>query len=225
MSSGDTVPRRAMCAECQRPQSACICHWIVPTTNDIDILIFQHPLETRHAKGTGLFLHRCLQRSVLAIGETFDAGTLKALLHAPSANTAEPSSRKSPVTALLYPEDAVTRTTCDASAHDNRLRPDRLVVLDATWRKSRKMLHLNPLLAELPRVALKDVAPSRYHIRKAHRDDQLSTFEATCHALAQLEGEAHRYVPMLQAFDGFVTQQQTLAQQHAFSHSTSVKQP
>ena len=50
----------------------------------------------------------------------------------------------------------------------------------------------------------------RYTIRKAHAPGQLSTLEATCAALAQLEGDAARWQPLLAAFDGFVAQQQGL---------------
>ena len=78
------------------------------------------------------------------------------------------------------------------------------MVLDATWRKSRKMLHLSPGLQRLPRLTLDDVPASRYAIRKAHKPGQLSTLEATCAALAQLEGDAARWQPLLHAFDGLV---------------------
>lgn len=84
----------------------------------------------------------------------------------------------------------------------------RLVVLDATWRKSRKMLHLSPALQRLPRLALVDAPQGRYAIRKAHKPGQLSTLEATCAALAQLEGDAARWQPLLDAFDRFVARQQ-----------------
>lgn len=82
----------------------------------------------------------------------------------------------------------------------------RLVVLDGTWRKSRKMLYLNPALQSLPRLALREAAPSRYLIRKAHAAHQLSTLEATCHALAQLEDHTEHYAPLLDAFARFVAQ-------------------
>ena len=62
------------------------------------------------------------------------------------------------------------------------------------------MLHLNPLLQQLPRLALSDMPASNYKIRKAHRPDQLSTLEATCAALVQLEKQSA-------PFDGFVAQQ------------------
>ena len=80
------------------------------------------------------------------------------------------------------------------------------MVLDGTWRKSRKMLHQNPLLQQLPRLALKDLPASHYHVRQAHRPHQRSTLEATCAALAQIEGDSPRLMPLLAAFDGFVAQ-------------------
>lgn len=92
----------------------------------------------------------------------------------------------------------------------------RLVVLDGTWRKSRKMLHLNPVLAALPRLALRQMPPSHYHIRKAHRPDQLSSFEAAAYALAGVPAAGAARAPaldadglqaLLRAFDGFVAQQ------------------
>ncbi len=55
----------------------------------------------------------------------------------------------------------------------------RLVVLDGTWRKSRKMLYLNPLLQALPRLPLVDLPALQYRIRKAQQAHQLSSFEAS----------------------------------------------
>ena len=131
-------------------------------------------------------------------GETFEEAGLHAAM-------AEASS----YTVLLYPptpqDDETPALDLERLKDPSRVR---LVVLDATWRKSRKMLHLNPLLRRLPRLSLEDVPASAYLIRKAHKPGQLSTLEAACAALAQLEGDAGRYLPLLQAFDGFVAQQQ-----------------
>jgi DTW domain-containing protein YfiP len=87
----------------------------------------------------------------------------------------------------------------------------RLVVLDATWRKSRKMLYLNVALQRLPRLALADVPASGYHIRKAHAPHQLSTFEAAACALAQLQGTEAAWPRLLEAFNAFVEQQASFA--------------
>eukprot|EP01136_Pigoraptor_vietnamica_P003149 Opistho-1_new@32009 len=165
--------RRPLCARCQRPQNACLCGFIRPVANEVELLLLQHPLEQREAKGTARLLQLSLARSRLLVGERFEAAALAA------------EDRPS---VLLYPPDALDAAPAfEAAVHPG---PLRLLVLDATWRKSRKMLHLNPWLQTLPRLALGGVLPpSRYGaIRKAHALHQLSTFEASLLALQQLEG-------------------------------------
>jgi DTW domain-containing protein YfiP len=80
-------------------------------------------------------------------------------------------------------------------------------VLDGTWRKSRKILHLNAWLRRLPRLSLQGLPASNYRIRKAHGPDQLSTLEASCAALMRLEPSPEKFLPLLAGFDGFVTKQ------------------
>jgi DTW domain-containing protein len=199
--------KRPVCGTCLRPQSACICRWIAPVDNIVEVLILQHPLETGEAKGSARLLQLSLANSRLAIGEAFDKQTLQALLHAPfergEGDSKHGTAAKQPV--LLYPADAAA--PAGTVAIPTNPAQIRLVILDGTWRKTRKMLHLNPPLQQLPRLPLSDVPPSQYLIRKAHRPEQLSTLEATCHALMQLENAPTRYAPLLQAFDGFVAQQ------------------
>ncbi len=192
--------RRERCATCLRAQSGCICQWVRPLPHQVEILLLQHPLEVHNAKGSARLLHLSLPNSRLVTGESFAAGELDALL-AGKHNV------------LLYPDTPGDRSLGIAPPPplDASLLLDpaglRLVVLDATWRKSRKMLYLNPALQRLPRLPLRDTPPSHYLIRKAHAPDQLSTLEATCYALTQLEGEAARFAPLITAFDGFVAQQ------------------
>lgn len=198
--------KRLVCSRCLRPELACICRWSTPIAHATEVLILQHPLEEKHAKGSARLLHLSLPNSRLLVGEVFDEQELTALLHAPFTPD---TPSKHPV--LLYPETpddadmALPATTLDMA----RVEPGelRLVVLDGTWRKSRKMLYANPLLQLLPRLALSDAPASQYLIRKARGAHQLSTLEATCYALMQLERNSVKYVPLLDAFDGFVAQQ------------------
>jgi DTW domain-containing protein YfiP len=188
---------RRRCALCLRPQSACLCRWVTPVAHRAQVLVLQHPMEVDHAKNTARLLHLSLPRSRLLVGESFEEAGLRAVMDETPAYTV-----------LLYPE--TLREPAPAPDPERLKDPAhvRLVVLDATWRKSRKMLHLNPLLGQLPRLSLDEVPASAYAIRKAHKPGQLSTLEATCAALAQLEDDAGRYQPLLQAFEGFVGQQQ-----------------
>jgi len=202
----DPARRRALCATCLRPQTTCICRWITAVDVKADLLILQHPLEVANAKGSARLLHLCVTGSTMLTGEQFDQAALAAALYADG---------RTPL--LLYPqpeEGAATPPAIDASDASDAGDPARvrLVLLDGTWRKSRKMLHLNPILAALPRLALRQMPASHYRIRKAHAADQLSSFEAAAYALSSLQGgaEAERrgmLAGLLAAFDGFVDQQ------------------
>lgn len=176
----------------------------------VEVLILQHPLEVDNAKGSARLLHLSLPRSRLVRGEVFAGQDLQALLTAPFEPHAAASRPKHAI--LLYPDTPQDRALCIAPPvlAPALLRDPsqlRLIVLDGTWRKSRKMLYRNPLLQQLPRLSLHDMPASHYLIRKAHRPDQLSTLEATCAALMQLEGRVEQFQPLLTAFDGFVAQQ------------------
>ena len=201
------LPKRALCARCLRPQSSCICQWVRPIAHQVQVLVLQHPLEVAHAKGSARLLGMSLAHSRLVTGEAFDADELSAWLNQPWPGESVDATPRQ--TVLLYPVTPACPAPTwplagDEAPTDPRLL--RLVVLDGTWRKSRKMLHLNPVLQTLPRLALRDRLPSNYRIRKAHLPDQLSTLEATCAALGQLEGGDAPFEPLLQAFDGFVAQ-------------------
>lgn len=195
--------KRAVCPACARPQRTCICRWITPIAPAVEVLILQHPLEADHAKGSARLLHLSLAGSRLELGETFAQQELRAWLQAPG------SQRRHAL--LLYPETPGDAALAQSAPADESVWRDparvRLVVLDGTWRKSRKMLYANPLLQALPRLALRDAPASQYLIRKAHGAHQLSTLEATCYALMQLEQDAAKYAPLLQAFNGFVEEQ------------------
>jgi DTW domain-containing protein YfiP len=192
--------KRARCSVCLRAAASCICRWIAPVSHAVEVLILQHPLEVNNAKGSARLLHLSLPNSQLLTGEQFSSDILAELL-AGKHNV------------LLYPDTPGDRSLGiappPALAPATLLDPAqlRLVVLDGTWRKSRKMLYLNPQLQQLPRLPLRDTPASHYLIRKAHAPDQLSTLEATCYALMQLEQDAPRFVPLITAFDGFVAQQ------------------
>ena len=184
--------RRAHCARCLRPQTTCICAWVTPVTVSTEVVILQHPLETDNAKGSARLLHLSLSGSQLVQGETFTEAQWQTLL----------ADRH---TVLLYPDQPGSPASPSLTGTD--LMRLRVIVLDGTWRKSRKMLFRDPRLQQLPRLTLQDAPASHYHIRKAQRADQLSTLEATCHALLQLGEPAGELQHLLQAFDGFVTQQ------------------
>jgi DTW domain-containing protein YfiP len=183
-----------------------VCEFVAPVDNAVEVLLLQHPLEVDEAKGTGRLLALSLARCRVVVGERFEPGALEALLH---------DGRRS---VLLYPEVEASVATAPAVPAPGPDLPMQLVVLDATWRKSLRMLLANPALARLPRLALPaDPAPdpvtdadtgaraSAYaRLRPARRAEQRSTLEATCAALGALEGDNRRYAPVRDGLARFV---------------------
>ena len=186
----DTTSPRPRCACCALPARTCLCALVTPVRNDVEVLVLQHPDEVRQAKGSARLLRLSLARCRVVVGEVFEAAALLEMLDGDVSGNA-----------LLYPAD----TAAGAPTGLARALPRRLVVLDGTWRKSLRMLRANPLLQTLPRWPLGPVPPTRYRaLRKARLPAQLSTLEATCAALAQVEAAPARYAPLLAAFDRFV---------------------
>ena len=158
-------------------------------------------MEVGNAKGSARLLQLSVAGCVMQTGESFDPLSLQSVLYA---------GERTPL--LLYPDTPDERSlglACPPPLEPSLLAEPtalRLVVLDGTWRKSRKMLYQNPLLQALPRLPLAAMPPSRYLIRKAHAPDQLSTLEASCYALSQLHGGSRTFAPLLDAFSRFVAQ-------------------
>ena len=190
--NGPSNPCRAACARCLRPQATCLCSLARPTAHRTEVLVLQHPQEQRQAKNSVALLRLSLANCEVVVGERFDADMLRTLLQRPGRDTR-----------LLYPDVPAAPAPAAHATDDGA--PLRLVVIDATWRKSLRMLMEHPALAALPRLALAAPPPTRYRaIRAARRADQVSTLEATVHALALLEGPLFDAAPLLDAFDRFV---------------------
>ncbi|WP_192985219.1 tRNA-uridine aminocarboxypropyltransferase [Pseudomonas sp. EggHat1] len=177
---------RPTCSRCQRPLGHCLCPLIPDLESRTRVLVLQHPSEVGHALNTARLATLGLRHAELRVGEVFD--DLPQLL-------AQPDYRA----CLLFPGAEAVALTGYASKE----KPLLLVVPDGTWRKARKLLHLNPLLAALPRVSLSAAAPSRYRLRKAPAEGALSTIEAIVAALDVLEAP-RRFDALLRPFDALI---------------------
>ena len=166
---------RPQCPRCTRPIERCLCALIPCLASRTRVLILQHPSEVRHALNTARLAALGLSNAELLVGEVFES--LAALLQQPGYRTC-----------LLFPGEQAQALLAFAEQHSEL--PLLLVVPDGTWRKARKLLHLNPLLAALPRVVLPAGLQSRYRLRKAPMPGALSTIEAIVTALNTVEAPA-----------------------------------
>lgn len=179
---------RIHCARCLRPQSHCLCALIPSLASRTRVVLLQHPSEVGHALNTARLAALGLRNAELRVGEVFE--DLPALLATPGYRVG-----------LLFPGDGAQVLAGYADTPDQR--PWLLVVPDGTWRKARKLLHLNPLLAALPRVTLGALQPSRYRVRKAPEEGALSTVEAVVQALNVLEAPVV-FDALLRPFDALI---------------------
>lgn len=177
---------RVRCERCHRPANHCLCSLIPRLDSRTRVLILQHPSEVNHALNTARFAALGLTNVQCEVGEVFDH--LDAWL-----NLAGYQPR------LLFPGEGATLLEPGGA----ETSPVLLVVPDGTWRKARKLLHLNPSLAALPRVTLNNAPTSRYRLRKAPGPDALSTLEAIVHALHTLEPQ-EAFDALLRPFDALI---------------------
>lgn len=179
---------RAQCSRCMRPQTHCLCALIPQLDSRTRVLLLQHPSEVSHALNTARLAALGLTHAQLRVGEVFD--DLDQLINQPGYQAR-----------LLFPgEDAQVLTAYELA---DKSLPLLLVVPDGTWRKVRKLLHLNPVLAQLPRVTLPQGAVSRYRLRKAPGPGALSTLEAIVQALEILEAPTS-FAPLLRPFEALI---------------------
>ncbi len=179
---------RETCKKCLRPLRTCICALAVRTPTETRVTILQHPNEHGHSKNTAHLLHCCLPNSRMLVGLDFE----------PTDVLIESGSNL-----LLYPDLTHSAPAEPTSAQTETVQ---LIVLDGTWRNTRQILLRNTWLTRLGRVSIHGANKSLYHIRKAQRQHQLSTFEATCFALEQLEQNGFSKDTLLHTFQQFVEQ-------------------
>lgn len=179
--------RRRQCPGCNRPMRHCLCSLIPDIAASTQVLVIQHPSEQRHALNTARLLVAGVRGAKLLIAEQLTEQCSEMLMD-PAFNTE-----------LLFPGEGAQEVSIAVSDH----RPRRLVLLDGTWRKARKILHLNPVLQNLPRVALPAGLISHYRLRKAPGPGALSTLEAGMHALQLIEPSAD-FSALLVPFDALI---------------------
>lgn len=163
--------KRHICPGCNRPGSVCLCPALNCLPAPVELIIWQDPVEARHPLSTAPLLQLSIAGSRRCIGDRFSYQDIFA--------GSPPES-----VAVVFPfvhKPALTETDFPAIR--------KLLILDGTWRKVRKILLCNPWLENIHHIALAADTESRYQIRKSPRNDGLSTIEAGVGAVNLLAGD------------------------------------
>lgn len=212
--------KRDECPNCLRAKKACICHCVDAMLPSFEIGIFQHPSEQKQTKGTARLAALSMENAKLWVGELIsecvlsvkDGHSIESKAQAPNDNldSLEKWIAQKP-TFLLYPETDDVLLTAGACAPERQVwgiseiaklnGNFRVLVLDGTWRKTHKMLMLNPQLQVLPRIAISPNKTSSYQIRKQKNNQSLATIEAIAELLNTLEPKSDHSEKLHQVFD------------------------
>lgn len=179
---------RPYCEICELPSRTCICA-LASLVEEVhysgEIHVIQHPTETRHAKNSVRLVKVLMPTLSVWQGET-----PKELRKLRQQIIETPESW-----GCYYPCAQSIESSSDAPS----LPETKLLFIDATWRKARKIWHLNPWLHALPLYHLPTTLKGQYFIRKNHANHQLSTLEAIAYAIQNCSDNA----PLLELFDKF----------------------
>ena len=175
------MSKRSLCSHCERPIKTCLCAEIVNRSCDFQLIILQDPKEAKHALSSAPLLEKSITGAKRIVGEIFDPFEL--LGEDWQVNSL-----------LVFPHE---NGLSQSQAIERRFK--HLILLDGTWRKVARMLHLNPWLSQLACFAIDNLNSSQYLIRKSPRDDGLSTIEAAVCVLNELHNE-QSFDPILGAF-------------------------
>jgi DTW domain-containing protein YfiP len=186
------------CADCEKPESLCVCSLLVPKENSHTVLFFQHPQEPDKDLGSARLAHRALKNSVLKIG--LSVSNLKKALGREEAvptkwgvlylgsgvkdRADRPGGFLKPG---LYPVKKDGALFPEAEAAKILEGLEGIILLDGTWSQAKTLWWRNSWLLKCHRLILVPKQKSLYgELRKEPRKECLSTIETTAEALDAL---------------------------------------
>jgi DTW domain-containing protein len=177
------------CFHCYLRREICICPILPTVQTRAEFLILRHVREAERPSNTGRLVALAMPNSrIVSCGGGDRIGL----------SPVDDEVLQAPGTWLLWPDGTGTRP-----ALSDLTPPDRVVVLDGTWRQARRMYTRMPVLQAMPHLVLPAPARFRNRLREQHRSDGMSTLEAVAAAITKLEG-AEVAEPLERLYDDVV---------------------
>lgn len=163
---------------CFKPVENCLCKYTKEIDTNIKFVLLMHPKEAKRQRtGTGNLAHLCLKNSEIIIGLDYSKNErLKQLLT---------DSQYYPV--MMYPGEEAWTAKKEGFAQTLNGRTLLVLILDATWFCSRKMIEHNPFLLELPRVSFYGDYRSIFTFKHEPRPEYISTIESCYYFIKEMQ--------------------------------------
>lgn len=166
------------CMRCFRPVQNCLCRYTKEIDSGVKFVFLMHPKEAKKQRtGTGRIAHVTLRDSEILVGLEFAHNArLSQLLSSPEFF---------PV--LLYPGEDAWNARKDGFVQAVGGRKLLVLVIDATWFCSRKIIEHNPFLLELPRLSFYGDYRSIFTFKREPRPEYISTIESCYYLIEELK--------------------------------------
>ena len=164
--------KRAICLDCEYILARCLCSSLKTINNVTQIIILQHPDETRHALNTVNIMKKSFFKIKIFIDEDF---TLNQELNSIISDYKESI-------ALIFPAKMSAELN-----HNIKNKITHLIFIDGTWKKARKIHMLSKNLHNINTYSLLPQKAGQYRIRSGQLKNSLSTLEASIDALKYIE--------------------------------------
>ncbi|MBP3710810.1 MAG: DTW domain-containing protein [Treponema sp.] len=174
------------CYKCFRPLSHCLCSYATPVDCGIKFVLLMHPKEAKRERtGTGHLAHITLTGSEILVGLDFSQ----------NARLQELLCDRQFLPVLLYPgNDTWTAGSAELATalgkNTQHARTLLVLVIDATWFCSRKVIEHSPFLLDLPRISFSGSYRSEFTFKREPRSEYISTIESCYYLIKELQAAA-----------------------------------
>lgn len=174
---------RSTCWQCYRVRSLCLCPGITRFTVKPLIALLVHPKEYQRTVGTARVVKLSIANAKLWTGYGPDFDVNPEIIELVSDQKYHP--------VVLYPgKDSLNVSTASAESIAHLLPSGKqlvIFVIDGTWPNAKRMIRQSRILGELPKISFEVRKTSQYEFRKQPHSYCLSTVEAVCELVEQLE--------------------------------------
>ncbi|NOI65471.1 tRNA-uridine aminocarboxypropyltransferase [Vibrio sp. 99-8-1] len=185
------------CVYCRVDKQYCICEFQPNIDSKVAVILLMSDSEVLKPSNTGRLIADVVKNtSVFQWNRTEPDRKLLEML----ANT-----EYSPM--VVFPEEYVDDKQrvihqCQQAHSEQQDKTTLLIFIDSSWREARKIFRKSPYLHALPVLSFQPESVSQYLMRKAEKDNQLSTAEVATLALSSA-GEHHAADVLQQWFTVF----------------------